>query len=106
MTEATRIPMGVLTSEGHTCAYSKRPRPAHLADEARRRQLPIRKRNGDVLRVKGVTNPRLREQKPPARTGPEVGERVRVLTRQVEIVVLERAVAHRLGTSLARYSGP
>ena len=57
-------------------------------------------RDRHVFRVEGIPDPALDEHALRARANAEVRERIRVLSRHVEIVVLERAVEHHLGAAV------
>ncbi len=87
----------VIRLKTHAHPNTKRSGRAHFADEARRREPGIRKRERDVARVERVANPQLAEHVRGAHAGAQVGERVRALPRRVGIVVLKVAVADGLG---------
>src|SRR4029077_20075576 len=85
-------------SEGDAGGQAERARAAALADEPRRRQLRrIGEGHRDVARVERIADPALDEQQLAAPPAAEVGQRIRVLPRQVQVVVLERAVEDHLG---------
>src|SRR5687768_14759343 len=61
--------------ERHPGVDAERPRAAHLADVARRRQRAVGERNRNVLRVESVADPALGEQEPAAGAESQVRQR-------------------------------